>query len=58
MQVKIQPTTGGRVRVVIASGYRAGAFVCHASSDFPVVWPDVDAAKTWCAMTGYEVVAP
>lgn len=43
-------------KVQITSGYRAGNFLCHGYTDFPIVWTDKDKMIHWLTETGFTVL--
>lgn len=42
-------------KVQIASGYRAGKYLCHGETDVPIVWEYKDKMIDWLTDTGYTV---
>ena len=56
--VKIKPIEtemGVRFLAEITSGYRAGKLICHAMTDNPVHWLNIEDAEHWLIETGYTV---
>lgn len=39
----------------LTTGYRASSRLCHGQTDFPITWPNRDAAVIWAKSTGYTI---